>query len=170
MILAGTGHRPQSLGGFDADVEQRMYKLAHKLLRQLDNPVIISGMALGWDQELCSAALALGYETWAYVPFIGQESRWTESKQDFYHHLLSKCSKVVVCSHGTYGAWKMEVRNQKMVDDATQVLALWNGSPGGTGNCVAYANKVGKPVLNLWEYWESGKSPIVEQLSVYSKL
>lgn len=37
-------------------------------------------------------------------------------------------------------------RNQWMVDRADAVLAVWDGSPGGTANCVNYARKVGKPI------------------------
>ncbi len=41
----------------------------------------------------------------------------------------------------------MQVRNEYMVDRADLVLALWNGTPGGTGNCVRYARTRGVPVF-----------------------
>ena len=43
---------------------------------------------------------------------------------------------------------KTVVRNKKKYCDL--VLAFWDGSSGGTGNCVRYAGKVGKPIENLW--------------------
>lgn len=40
----------------------------------------------------------------------------------------------------------MMARNRFMVDHADGILAVWDGSKGGTGNCVSYALKKGKPV------------------------
>ena len=37
-----------------------------------------------------------------------------------------------------------------MVDNCTHVLAMWDGSEGGTANCVKYAQAVNKPIINLW--------------------
>lgn len=34
------------------------------------------------------------------------------------------------------------------------VLALWNGTAGGTANCIKYAEKVGKPIVNCWSRYE----------------
>jgi hypothetical protein len=34
------------------------------------------------------------------------------------------------------------------------VLALWDGSHGGTSNCIAYAKVRAKPVTNVWNKWE----------------
>lgn len=36
-----------------------------------------------------------------------------------------------------------------MVDKADMVIAVWNGSPSGTGKTVAYAKEQGKPVLMI---------------------
>jgi uncharacterized phage-like protein YoqJ len=49
----------------------------------------------------------------------------------------------------------MQIRNEWMVDNAHIVLALWDGSSGGTGNCIKYANRksVNKPIINLWSSW-----------------
>ena len=38
-----------------------------------------------------------------------------------------------------------------MVDNADVILALWNGTGGGTGNCIGYAEKQGKRIINLWD-------------------
>jgi uncharacterized phage-like protein YoqJ len=51
-------------------------------------------------------------------------------------------------------AAKMQVRNEWMVDSSDGVVALWNGTAGGTANCVRYAEKVGRPIDNLWPTWE----------------
>lgn len=153
MILAGTGHRPDKVGGYGADVAQRMTKIAASYLDELKPNVVISGMALGWDQALALAATLMDIEWWAYVPFEGQERMWPAQSQKLYHYLLSQAHTTrIVCKDG-YAPWKMQTRNEAMVDDCNRVLALWNGGPGGTGNCVRYAQAVGKPIINAWDRW-----------------
>lgn len=36
-----------------------------------------------------------------------------------------------------------------MVDLADMVIAVWDGSKGGTGNCVQYAQKKGKEFIRI---------------------
>lgn len=48
-----------------------------------------------------------------------------------------------------YKPWLMQKRNEFMVDRVDTVLAVWDGSDGGTGNCVKYAKKIGKHMLRL---------------------
>jgi uncharacterized phage-like protein YoqJ len=108
---------------------------------------------LGWDQALAAAALDLNIPTTMALPFPGFEDRWPSKSKTFLHSLIYRASKTVfVCDPG-YAGWKMQKRNEWMVDNADSVLALWDGSDGGTGNCVRYANKVGKPITNLWSEW-----------------
>lgn len=167
MILGLTGHR--KLGTTYSTAEgQKMWALANRFFKQLPkDTIVISGMAIGWDQEAASAALANGLKVKAYVPFLGQESKWPIQTQEWYHHLIEKCIEVVICSPRGYTPQKMQIRNERIVNDCDQVIALWNGEHvGGTYNCVKYADKVGKPVLNLFEYWEEGKVPKADIIQV----
>lgn len=151
MIIAGTGHRPDKLGGYGQVALVHLVNLAEDWLDENKPDVVISGMALGWDYALACAALNLGVPFTAAIPFRGQESRWPQESQQNYRLLLGEASDVhYVCEDG-YAPWKMQVRNEWMVDNCDIVLAMWNGSPGGTANCVRYAEKAGKPVVNLWE-------------------
>jgi uncharacterized phage-like protein YoqJ len=59
----------------------------------------------------------------------------------------------VLVSPGGYAAHKMHVRNKWMVNKCNKVLALWDGSKGGTGNCVSYALSVDRPIENAWKRW-----------------
>jgi uncharacterized phage-like protein YoqJ len=153
MILAGTGHRPDKVGGYGADIAQRMVKIARGYLTELKPDVVISGMAIGWDQALAWAAIHEKIEWWAYVPFKGQEKMWPPESKMLYHALLTQADSVnIVCPDG-YAPWKMQQRNEAMVDACDKVLALWNGGPGGTANCIAYADHVGKPYINAWDRW-----------------
>lgn len=154
MIIAGTGHRPNKLGGYGWDIAQRMVRIAGEYLDELKPDTVISGMALGWDMALAAAAMTRGIEWWAYIPFRGQEKMWPPSSQEVYRDLLSRAHSVHIVCPGEYAAWKMQKRNEEMVDHATHVLALWNGDKsGGTWNCLEYAYGTGKPVINAWAKW-----------------
>jgi uncharacterized phage-like protein YoqJ len=107
-------------------------------------------MALGWDMALAQAAVNLQIPFHAYVPFVGQEHVWPISTRLYYKALLRLAREVVICTDGGYSKEAMQTRNQRMVDDCDMLLALWNGSPGGTENCLVYAMTVGKPFINLW--------------------
>jgi hypothetical protein len=38
-----------------------------------------------------------------------------------------------------------------MVEHADIIMALWNGTPGGTSNCLLYARQCKKPITNYWD-------------------
>lgn len=119
---------------------------------------IISGMALGWDQAIAVGCVRLGIPFIAAVPFEGQESMWPIHSRKMYEALLKAARSVkYVCDPG-YSVEKMQIRNEWMVDNCDSILALWNGAPGGTENCVKYANLVAKPYQNFWQEWKSWRS------------
>lgn len=96
-------------------------------------------MALGVDQDFAQISIELAIPFTAALPFIGQEDRWPESSRKYYEWLLERADDVVVVSPGGYSAAKMQVRNEWMVDNCDHLVAVWDGSEGGTGNCVRYA-------------------------------
>lgn len=133
IITAGTGHRPDKLGGYSRQAQIRLHKFALETLRSVPTDKLISGMAQGWDQALAWAAKEMGIPFTAAVPFIGQERLWPQEAQDRYTSLLSYAEGVeVICDYNHPGA--MSIRNSWMVDNCSHVLALFNGSPGGTKN------------------------------------
>lgn len=153
-VVAATGHRPNKLGGYSDKARGKLVRLAMQELNKLRPSTVITGMALGWDTAIAGAAYTLGIPYIAAVPFKGQEKMWHEDSKDLYNFLLRKANKVVyVCDEG-YDPWKMQKRNEWMVDNADVILALWDGSKGGTSNCVAYAEGK-KPVVNCWSEYES---------------
>ena len=151
MVLCGTGHRPDKLGGYGPVAKQKLFDLAYWFLGEgPDREKVISGGALGWDQALAAAAISLKIPTVLALPFEGFECKWPKESQEYLHSLMNPAEVVFVCDPG-YAPWKMQERNKWMVDHSDRVLALWNGTDGGTANCVRYAEKVGKPITNLWE-------------------
>lgn len=153
LVVAGTGHRPDKLGGFSSQVEGRLEALASAALARFKPDVVISGMALGWDWALAEASLKAGIPLIAAIPFVGQERRWQQESQRRYAEILAK-AVVVIVSPGGYSHKAMQVRNEWMVDRCHRLLALWDGSSGGTANCINYAVTVNRPYHNLWVSWD----------------
>lgn len=158
-VIAGTGHRPDKLGGYDNTLDFELLSgLGRAALRYLGANEVISGMALGWDQALANAADDASIPFIAYVPFAGQEFAWPKRTQADYQYLLKRASEVKIVCEGGYAAWKMQKRNKAMVNDATHILALWNGTDGGTANCIRYAKQNKKYIHNLWNTYEAIKN------------
>lgn len=153
MIIAATGHRPEKLGGYGEGTDFRLFNLAVAYLTRLRPTTVISGMAQGWDVAWARAAVWCNIPFIAALPFYNQHCKWPAHVQAVHFDLLRKAADVAIVCEGEYAGWKMQRRNEWMVDRADRVAALWDGSPGGTGNCIAYANRVGKPYDNLWTEW-----------------
>lgn len=155
MIVAGTGHRPNKLGGYGDDVFDRLVALARTYLWHMEPWHVISGMALGWDQALAMAAVQLGIPFTAACPFEDMHEKWPEHSWPRFLWLFEQAQHVEFVNYGGYAPWKMQARNMWMVDRADRLVALWDGTNGGTKNCLAYASKVNHqmPVDNLWGAW-----------------
>jgi uncharacterized phage-like protein YoqJ len=151
LVWAGTGHRPDKLGGYGPSAFAALVRIARSWIEGAQPRGVISGMALGWDQALAQAAVDAGVPFVAAVPFSGQESAWPAGSQEQYRRLIARAKRVAVVCDGGYAAWKMQRRNEWMVDKADAIVAVWNGTPGGTKNCLVYAAAKQRPVENLWD-------------------
>lgn len=150
MIIAATGHRPNKLGGYSPQAFNRLVQVARAYLLEKSPDGVISGLALGWDQAWAMAALELAIPVHAAIPFEGQQSKWPASSKNLWDGIVRECHSVTfVCEPG-YAAWKMQKRNEWMVERCHRVAALWDGSSGGTGNCVKFAESFPRPIDNLW--------------------
>jgi len=146
-----TGHRPLKIGGYDktsplraairANLRKAVWMAVERGYR-----VFISGMAIGVDQDFAEVVLEfrgmypdLGIKLIAAVPFRGQETKWPHHSQQFYRLLLSEADEVIhVCEPG-YAGWKMQERNEWMSNRSSLVIAVYDGTSGGTRNCILYA-------------------------------
>lgn len=154
--IAFTGHRPQKLGGFDPTNPKRVAvrTAIHDVLQRAINKhgetheiVVISGGALGVDQDAASIANKLGLPFIVAVPCQGHDSKWNPSDKARYKTMLSHASQVVMVHDGPYNNTCMQDRNEWMVDHCDALVAVWDGSSGGTANCVKYAQKMKKPII-----------------------
>lgn len=152
-IAAFTGHRPDKLGLYNPDIASRLNALAHEVLERTTPAAIVSGMALGWDQAVAVTAIRHGIPVIAVVPTTLQESRWPTNVKLRYLDLLKRCHEVVKVHPGVRGSRRMQVFNHWKVNHSDFLIALWNGTPGVTENCMRYAEAVRKPSFNVWSDW-----------------
>lgn len=145
MIVAGTGHRIDKIRNRIAEVETT----AHTLITELKPVMVISGMATGFDQLLAMIANRCGIPWTAAIPFPGQHLRWPQEDQEAYHRLLETAADIVIVSPSYTGPWVMQTRNEWMVDRCDLLVSCWDGSDGGTANCLKYAKRVDREVRSL---------------------
>lgn len=153
-IIAGTGHRPAKLGGYSSTIFDRLCRFAKSELETLSPSLVISGMAQGWDQALAIAAIQLSIPFDAHIPCSNQESRWPPDAQTLYRQILARARHTITISPH-YTSSCMQDRNVSMVNACTHVLALYDGSSGGTANCVRYAQLLKRPIINCWSRYQS---------------
>lgn len=151
-----TGHRPGKLGGYTENpITTWVYTTLESKVLQLRDTygeiVLVSGMALGADTMLAIMAEIHNIPLIAAVPFEGQDSKWYPPAQKLYKKLTMYADStsdrgggLVIVSPGGYSPAKMQVRNEWMVDHADKIIAVWDGSSGGTANCVRYALSKGR--------------------------
>lgn len=158
-IISLTGHRNLTDKGYAELVEF----LCIKIIREIPN-VLISGAAIGADHAFLEAALKISsitqeppIEVRIYEPFLDFEYKWTDVQKEYYWTLRNKADSVkIITQYFPQEYWEYAVayqrRNMALVDDCTELWAYYDGrSKSGTKNCIEYANKVGKKVVNIYE-------------------
>lgn len=162
--LVVTGHRRvvvDMLPAYDGPGFEKLVQFGAQELKQVQaripagwQLVVLTGMALGWDQALALAASRLGIVFDAYIPFDGFDTRWPVQSRERYRSIVAAARQKVVVCEGEYEPWKLQKRNEAMVNAGDSVLALWDGTDGGTRNCVLYAGARDLEVRNAWMRWE----------------
>lgn len=159
--IAFTGHRPNKIGGYDYTNPQR-YAIRVAMKETLQRAVdkygethkifIITGGALGVDQDAARVAYQMELPYIVAQPCKNQESTWPKTSQLNYKQIVDRAHRVVLVGDGTYdelGTKCMQDRNIWMVDHCDALIAVWDGSSGGTANCVNYAQSVNKPIVRI---------------------
>lgn len=151
-----SGHRPPKIGGYDPLSPLRKAvrtAIRDKILsaqRIYGDITLIVGGALGVDQDAAYECRKFEVPYKLFAPCWGQETKWPEESQYAYRLMKSKAIEVRYTHEGTYpGAWCMQRRNEEMVDAANYGLVVWDGSEGGTANCVRYAESKGVPMARI---------------------
>jgi uncharacterized phage-like protein YoqJ len=150
MILAVTGHRPPKVGGYQTPnvVYDAVMRAMDECLIALQPECVITGMALGVDQWMAELCLLNQIPFIAAIPFDGFESRWPGESQEKYRRLLRQAHECHVVTPGApYDHRLMQHRNIWMVQRCDKLLAIYNGTSGGTANCLRAARNYNKEVL-----------------------
>lgn len=172
FTVSFTGHRPDKLGTGYSITGERVQAYSDmlraeivKLIEQRGAKRFISGGALGIDQIAFWTVHKLqqeGYdvENVLAVPFKLQYSNWHNKELvTWYHAMVKRADEVVyvdtIDKYATnapvdiYTPLKMQKRNEYMVDYSHVVIACWDGTSGGTGNCVRYVREQNKELIQV---------------------
>lgn len=144
-ILTMTGHRK-----IDAP------KLAIRLKSTFDEvkpDAFIQGMAIGTDLFSAVIAVCNKIPVISAMPWPTHYNSIPDEWRDIYRWVLDHSEEVYpVTEVEEYpGPWVYFKRNEWMIDEGDKVLSWWDGRKnGGTYGAIQYANKVGKPVRNIY--------------------
>ena len=156
MRIMVTGHRPDKLYGYDIN-NTKYYKLKDKLKQILienNCTEAISGMALGTDTIFALTAIELKHEghnikLHCAIPCQKHDSHWNSYDRKRYAKILEIADKTTLVTDAPYQPHLMQKRNEFMVDNADLIIAVWDGSSGGTANCVKYAKSKNKKIIQI---------------------
>lgn len=149
MKIAITGHRPNKLNG-DYNLTGPLVIAfirpeLQKIIDTVKPTLLISGMALGIDTLWAQMAIDNKIPFLAALPCWEQDSQWPNISRSRYHSILKNplCTTHFV-HEGYYNNFCMQKRNEYMVNACDFLIAVWDGTPGGTANCLRYAEQTGR--------------------------
>ena len=173
--VAFTGHRPIKIGGYNNQHPKRIAvtnaikaALARAVAKygESHEVIVISGGALGVDTDAAREAKNMGLRFVVASPCLNQDKKWPHDSKATYKKMCGFADAdlaqtlavngetveggVVYVANTEYtGAKMMQDRNEWMVNHANAVVAIWDGSDGGTANCVEYARRKKVPMLRV---------------------
>ena len=141
-----TGHRPEKLNIPETEVISWLEMEIRKAIED-GFTTFISGMARGVDIWAAEIVLRLRDEgkpihLICASPFEGFERSWSDDWKWRYTDVINRADIVRFICKG-YSRACFQIRNEWMVDHSARVLAVYDGSSGGTHNTIAYCRKVG---------------------------
>jgi len=155
------------MGLYDTNAWSAAVVFAAVQLANAEADAVIAGGAIGWDQILAEAAIMLGLPLMVAVPFQTQDGMWPTGVKKLWRRQLRAADLVVSVtdinaitlpearSPRDLDMPKMKdamrARNLFMVKRAQTVLALWDGTSGGTGNCIRDCQNEKRPYVNVWK-------------------
>lgn len=155
-----TGHRPSKLKGYEPiqnkELLWEIQRQTVSLIEDFGVTTFINGLALGVD--LWSAKIVIKLkEKYPHIKLISaipcknNPKKWNKQSQDLWQEVVDKSDEVVLVTDEEYKPYLMQIRNQWMVDRSDYVICVWDGSKGGTGNCINYAQKQNKQIIRIWK-------------------
>lgn len=141
-----TGHRPHKISRDLNEVEKDIIKVITELINE-GFYTFVSGMAPGTDIIFAESVLKLKEQyprihLICAIPFPGFENQWKDEWKDRYRNVLRKADITKFISE-KYSFNCFQKRNAWIVDHTARMIAVYNGSPGGTQNTIQYSLKQG---------------------------
>jgi uncharacterized phage-like protein YoqJ len=153
-----TGHRPNKLNGYNAkDNKKLLWGIHNEVVNLIENrgvTTFINGLALGVDMWSAKIVIKLK-EKYPHIKLISaipcrnHPNRWPQASKNEWQYICDNSDEVVLVSDEEYQPYLMQVRNEWMCDKSDLVIAVWDGTPGGTGNCVKYAESKNKEIVRI---------------------
>lgn len=146
---AFTGHRAAKLPWGNDEQDPACLKLKDRINDAIEAAYhsgithFICGMATGCDMYFCEAVMRLRnchpeITIEAAIPWEGQSSSWSEELKKRYFRLVSECDyQTLVQTQYTHDC--MMRRNKYMIDNASILIACYDGKQGGTQSTMLYA-------------------------------
>ena len=108
---------------------------------------------MGCDLYFCEELIAFRFShpditIEAAIPCPDQAKLWKKDQQSRYEILLQQCDIRTICSP-QYDSQCMLRRDRYMVDHSRRLIAVFNGTPGGTMKTVAYALQAKLELIRL---------------------
>ncbi len=159
--LSFSGHRSEKLPKNKSQIDV----LKQNLYRQIDIAIyegyenFLFGACYGFDLICAEQVLVrkqvikptdpIVIKLIAVVPFEEQAAKWNDHDRTIYFDTLSNCDEVITLNtHFKIGCYYE--RNRYMIDNSSKLICYYNGSGGGTGYTVEYAENQSKPIINLF--------------------
>ena len=154
-----TGHRPAKLPWRYNEEDPRCLALKRRMRDAVELAYeqgyrhFICGMAQGCDLYFCECVLALrnlhpDVTVEAAVPCPTQADSWPAAQRERYQNLVAACDFETMVS-AQYPSSCMQRRDRYMVDHASLLIAVFDGSVGGTRYTMEYAMRRGLSILDL---------------------
>lgn len=154
-----TGHRPEKLPWGKNEYDPRCVALKAKLRDVIDAAYaegkrhFICGMARGCDFYFAEAVLALREKTGdvtleAAIPCAAQSASWSAPQRARWETLVAACDRKTVLQE-SYTPDCMHRRNRYMVERSSLVIAVYDGSDGGTRHTLEYAIREKVPFVDI---------------------
>lgn len=146
--ISFTGHRPGKLSVRRYRPQVRQFLSAQLSLHP--DLVVISGGALGADLVAAEVSLDLGIPYVFILPFPVDvmSARWPSSARRHLQNLVSRAVHTYIVQR-SFSMRGYQRRNEVMVNHCDLLCAIFDGSPGGTANCIRYAQDVGREIYFL---------------------
>lgn len=139
-----TGHRPEKLKCDEATIKSAL-SCGIDAAIQDGYRTFISGMARGvdiWAAELVleRRVFDVSLHLICALPYLGFEQTWSKDWQVRYRTILRRAD-LVKAINPSFSRVVFQRRNEWMVDHSNRLIAVYNGSSGGTRNTIAYAKR-----------------------------